>query len=115
MFAQEESEQRIELRLAFLKHLPKRMEAISRRGRRFCFEGWDINGLSLLHEDVQRLAGAAGRYGALEASESLLALEVLLDEVIASESLPDERANGHLRPSKRKSFLRDHRDYVPRH
>lgn len=96
MFAQEESEQRIELRLAFLKHLPKRMEAISRRGRRFCFEGWDINGLSLLHEDVQRLAGAAGRYGALEASESLLALEVLLDEVIASESLPDERANGHL-------------------
>ena len=96
MFAQEESEQRIELRLAFLKHLPKRMEAISRRGRRFCFEGWDINGLSLLHEDAQRLAGAAGRYGALEASESLLTLEVLLDEVIASESLPDQRANGHL-------------------
>jgi diguanylate cyclase (GGDEF)-like protein len=96
MYAQSESEQRTELRLAFLKHLPKRMEAISRRGRRFCFDGWDVNGLSLLHEDVQRLAGAAGRYGALEASESLLALEVLLDEVIASDALPDAHANSHL-------------------
>ena len=51
MHAQAETQQRAELRLAFLRHLPKRAEAIGRRGRRFCRDGWDINGLSLLYED----------------------------------------------------------------
>lgn len=96
MYAQDESQQRTELRLAFLRHLPKRIEALCRRARRFCAEGWDINGLSLLHEDVQRLAGASGRYGALEASEQLLMLETLLDELAESGGLPDEAGNGHL-------------------
>ena len=59
MHAQAETQQRAELRLAFLRHLPKRAEAIGRRGRRFCRDGWDINGLSLLYEDVQRLAETA--------------------------------------------------------
>ena len=70
--AQDDSQQRAELRIAFLKHLPKRLDQVCRRGRRFCQDGWDINGLSLLHDDVQRMAGVAGRYGALEASQQLL-------------------------------------------
>lgn len=85
--------QRAELRLAFLRHLPKRAEAIGRRGRRFCRDGWDINGLSLLHDDVQRLAGVSGRYGVVEVSEQLLALEELLDGFLSREALPDEAAN----------------------
>ncbi len=96
MYAQDESQQRTELRLAFLRHLPKRIEALCRRARRFCEEGWDINGLTLLHEDVQRLAGASGRYGALEASEQLLMLETLLGELADSGGLPDDAGNGHL-------------------
>lgn len=96
MYAQDESQQRTELRLAFLRHLPKRIEALCRRVRRFCEEGWDINGLTLLHEDVQRLAGASGRYGALEASEQLLMLETLLGELADSGGLPDATGNGHL-------------------
>ncbi len=96
MYAQDESQQRTELRLAFLRHLPKRIEALCRRARRFCEEGWDINGLTLLHEDVQRLAGASGRYGALEASEQLLMLETLLGELADTGGLPDEAGNGHL-------------------
>ena len=96
MYAQDESQQRTELRLAFLRHLPKRIEAVCRRARRFCETGWDINGLSLLHEDVQRLAGASGRYGALEASEQLLMLETLLDELAATGGLPDQTGSGHL-------------------
>jgi len=91
--AQGESQQRAELRLAFLKHLPRRLEQISRRGRRFCQDGWDINGLSLLHDDVQRLAGVAGRYGSLEVSRQLLALESLLGNFLKSESLPGETGN----------------------
>jgi diguanylate cyclase (GGDEF)-like protein len=85
--------QRAELRLAFLRHLPKRAEAIGRRGRRFCREGWDINGLSLLLDDVQRLAGVSGRYGVLEVSEQLLALEEVLGRFLGAESLPDAAAN----------------------
>jgi PleD family two-component response regulator/EAL domain-containing protein (putative c-di-GMP-specific phosphodiesterase class I) len=81
--------QRAELRLAFLRHLPKRAEAIGRRGRRLCRDGWDINGLSLLHEDVQKLAGVSGRYGVLEVSEQLLALEELLGQFLGNETLPD--------------------------
>src|SRR5688572_31233182 len=93
MHAQAETQQRAELRLAFLRHLPKRAEAIGRRGRRFCRDGWDINGLSLLFDDVQRLAGVSGRYGVLEVSEQLLALEGLLGQFLSQESLPDLAAN----------------------
>jgi diguanylate cyclase (GGDEF)-like protein len=96
MYAQDESQQRTELRLAFLRHLPKRIDAVCRRARRFCESGWDINGLTLLYEDVQRLAGASGRYGALEASETLLVLETLLGELAESGALPDEVGSGHL-------------------
>src|SRR5262245_24791869 len=85
--------QRAELRLAFLRHLPKRAEALGRRGRRLCRDGWDINGLSLLHDDVQRLAGVSGRYGVLEVSEQLLALEDLLGQFLSNETLPDAAAN----------------------
>jgi diguanylate cyclase (GGDEF)-like protein len=88
--------QRAELRLAFLRHLPKRAEALGRRGRRLCRDGWDINGLSLLHDDVQRLAGVSGRYGVLEVSEQLLALEDLLGQFLSSESLPDAAANDRI-------------------
>lgn len=88
-----EGQQRAELRIAFLKHLPRRLEQVSRRGRRFCQEGWDINGLSLLHDDVQRMAGVAGRYGELEISQQLHALENLLDPFLRKECLPDEGTN----------------------
>ena len=101
MYAQDESQQRTELRLAFLRHLPKRIEALCRRARRFCEEGWDINGLTLLHEDVQRLAGASGRYGALEASEQLLMLETLLGELADTGGLPDVwRCTAGRRPAR---------------
>ncbi|MCB1559562.1 MAG: hypothetical protein KDI75_00430, partial [Xanthomonadales bacterium] len=96
MFAQDESQQRAELRLAFLRHLPARAETIARRARAFCQDGWDINGLSVLHEDVQRLAGASGRHGMVETSEQLLALETLLGDCLGSETLPDAPANSRI-------------------
>ncbi|MEZ5465925.1 MAG: EAL domain-containing protein [Lysobacteraceae bacterium] len=96
MFAQDESQQRAELRLAFLRHLPARAETIARRARAFCQDGWDINGLSVLHEDVQRLAGASGRHGMVETSEQLLALEVLLGDCLDREALPDAPASNRI-------------------
>jgi diguanylate cyclase (GGDEF)-like protein len=64
-----------------------------RRARLFCEQGWDINGLSLLHEDVQRLTGASGTYGLLEVSEALLRFELILGDCLARETLPDAEAS----------------------
>jgi diguanylate cyclase (GGDEF)-like protein len=91
--APEDSQQRAELRIAFLRHLPKRLQQVCRRGRRFCEQGWDINGLSVLHDDVQRMAGVAGRYGAVDVSQQLLAVESVLGRFLDQECLPDEAAN----------------------
>lgn len=96
MHAHDDSQQRAELRLAFLKHLPNRLEHLARRGRHFCRVGWDINGLALLFEDVERLAGAAGTHGALDASQQLHAIESVLGGFLDSESLPDAPANSRL-------------------
>lgn len=88
-----DTQQRAELRLAFLRHLPRRIEVIAQRARRFLRDGWDINGLSLLHEDVQRLAGTAGRYGEVGASERLATLETVLGEALERRRLPDGEAD----------------------
>ena len=91
--AQDDSQQRAELRIAFIKHLPKRLQQLARRGHRYCTEGWDINGLSVLHDDVQRLAGVAGRYGELEVSQTLHSLEGLLGLSLKAEQLPSAEAS----------------------
>ncbi len=81
--------QQEEYRLAFLRHLPKRIEAVEQRIHRYKREGWETEGMSLLNDDVQRLAGASGRYDLLEPSQHLLTLEQMLGEHLARKSLPD--------------------------
>lgn len=78
-----------DLRSTFQRHLPKRVDAVVRRIEHFVEQGWDINGLSLLHADTQRLAGASGRHGLVEASEQLLAVESLLEKPLRDNTLPD--------------------------
>ncbi|MDW8480286.1 MAG: response regulator [Xanthomonadales bacterium] len=89
MHPAESQQHAAELRQAFLRHLPKRVDRVCRRGRQLLRAGWDINALSLLHRDAQALAGAAGRYGALEASETLYALELALQPFVEGAALPD--------------------------
>jgi len=96
MHAHHDSQQRAELRLAFLKHLPNRVDNLARRVRHSCDLGWDINGLALLFEDIQRLAGAAGTHGALEISQHLHAIETILDGFLSVEALPDGDADRQL-------------------
>lgn len=79
-----------DLHNAFLKYLPGRLEQISRRGRRFCAHGWDINGLWLLHDDAQRLSRAASRHGELEICQQLAELAGLLEPFQAGDHLPDD-------------------------
>ena len=61
MLPKDESQQNAELRQAFLKHLPRRIEAIRKRGHRVCRGVWDVNTVTLLYQDVQGLAGASDR------------------------------------------------------
>ena len=89
MQGQDESQQSAELRQAFLRHLPKRLDGVRRRGRRLCQSGWDINALTLLFDEVQTLAGACGRYGLLDLGEKLFALERTLAPHIEEVKIPD--------------------------
>ncbi len=90
MLPKDESQHNAELRQAFLKHLPRRAEAVRKRGLRVCKGDWDVNTVTLLYQDVQGLAGAAGRYGLVDASEKLFQIERALEPLIKHLRLPDD-------------------------
>ncbi len=81
--------QNVELKLAFLKHLPKRLETLYRRVQRLSQGGWDINAMSQLFSDVQALTGTCGRYGLVELGQNLYALEQVLGDLSRGARLPD--------------------------
>lgn len=89
MLKQDDSQQSAELRQAFLRHLPKRLDTLTRRGLRQARDGWDINSLSLIFREVQTLAGASGRYGLLDLAEKLFAIESALASSLEQVSIPD--------------------------
>jgi diguanylate cyclase (GGDEF)-like protein len=86
---QDDTQQAAELRLAFLRHLPKRLDTLRKRGQRLCTQGWDINALSILFREVQTLAGACGRYALLDLGERLFALEGFLAPFVERVAIPD--------------------------
>lgn len=89
MHKQDDSQQSAELRQAFLRHLPKRLDTLTRRGLRQARDGWDINSLSLIFREVQTLAGASGRYGLLDLAEKLFAIESVLADSLDQVHVPD--------------------------
>jgi len=89
MQQQDDTQQAAELRLAFLRHLPKRLEMLRKRGQRLCDQGWDINALTLLFREVQPLAGACGRYGLLDIGEHLFSVERFLAPFVEQVGVPD--------------------------
>ncbi len=88
MLPRDDSQQNAELRQAFLKHLPRRVDTVRKRGHRVCRGVWDVNTVTLLFQDVQGLAGAAGRYGLVDASERLFQIEQLLAPFIRQLRMP---------------------------
>ena len=78
-----------EHRHAFLRLLPRRVETIGRRLHRFLQEGWDINGLALMHDDARFLGDACGRHGLDDASRHFGQMQALLGETLVQQSLPD--------------------------
>ena len=89
MHKQDDSQQNAELRQAFLRHLPKRLDTLTRRGLRQARDGWDINSLSLIFREVQTLAGASGRYGLLDLAEKLFAIESALSDCLEQVRIPE--------------------------
>ncbi|MBS0556158.1 MAG: EAL domain-containing protein [Proteobacteria bacterium] len=89
MLKQDDTQQAAELRLAFVRHLPKRLETLRKRGLRLCTQGWDINALSILFREVQTLAGTCGRYGLLDAGERLFTMESFLAPFVRDVAIPD--------------------------
>src|ERR1700754_1239727 len=85
----DETQQAAELRRAFIRHLPKRLETLRKRGYRLCTQGWDVNALSLLFREIQTLAGTCGRYGLLDLSEHLFGLESLLTPFVEEVAIPN--------------------------
>lgn len=96
MQTQIESQQTAELRQAFIRHLPKRVGVVQRRVRRLCREGWDINALTLLYEEVQGLAGTSGRYGVVQASDLLFSLEVYLSSFVDRTLVPNDQQTAEI-------------------
>lgn len=74
----DDSQQAAELRQAFIKHLPRRVDGVQRRVQRLVRGVFDINALTLTVQEAGSLAGAAGRYGLVDVSERLFALEQVL-------------------------------------
>ena len=89
MQPQDETQQAAELRQAFLRHLPKRLEMMRKRGLRLSTRGWDINALTNLYHDVQVLAGACGRYGLLDIGEQLFSIENFLAPFANDVTIPN--------------------------
>ncbi len=78
-----------EHRHAFLRLLPKRVEVIGRRLHRFLQEGWDINGLALMHHDARWLGEACSRHGLDDASGHFAQMHALLGGTLDNQTLPD--------------------------
>ncbi|MBK8284478.1 MAG: EAL domain-containing protein [Ahniella sp.] len=93
MLRAEETPHNAEHKQAFLKFLPKRLDTLTKRGRRLLMGGWDINALNVLFQEVQTLAGASGRYGLVDVSELLFAIELNLAPCMDEVTLPDQEAS----------------------
>lgn len=92
----DESQQTAELRQAFLRHLPRRVETLRKKLLRLTRGAWDINALTLLISEVGALAGASGRYGMVGTSDSLHRLELTLTPLKQSMALPDAAMRAHI-------------------
>lgn len=85
----DDTQHNAELRQAFLKHLPRRIEMVQKRAQRLAKGAWDINLLGVLAQETQALTGACGKYGLIEASERLYNLELLLTDLLCDSAVPE--------------------------
>jgi len=83
-------------RQAFLRYLPKRIEAFEQRIQRYGKVGWDHAGMMVLRGDVQRLAETSGRYNLAEIRRNLVKLTQGVGEHITKRSSPDPQQTSRM-------------------
>jgi len=76
-------------RQAFLRYLPKRIEAFEQRIVRYGKVGWDPAGMMVLRGDIQRLAETSGRYNLVKIRRNLVKLTQSIGDHISKRSVPD--------------------------
>jgi EAL domain-containing protein (putative c-di-GMP-specific phosphodiesterase class I)/DNA-binding response OmpR family regulator len=90
----------IETSDALTRIIVKRVELMGKRLRRFLNEGWDINGLALLYDDVQELLPACHSSQLTSLSENLEKIGRLLSNTLHEQVLPEpatgERLKHHI-------------------
>ena len=89
MQARDETQRGADLRQAFLRHLPRRLERARRRGLQLAREGWDINALILLEQEMRAMAIASQRFGRPDLHVQLAAVEREIGQSTALDELPD--------------------------
>jgi EAL domain-containing protein (putative c-di-GMP-specific phosphodiesterase class I)/PleD family two-component response regulator len=82
---------------AQLRVISKRIELIGRRLRRFLNEGWDINGLALLSDDVQNLTPLCREHDLQTPAIHLESIHRLLQHTVSEQALPDPATGERLR------------------
>lgn len=85
----DESRQNAELRQAFLRHLPRRLDAARRRGLQLARDGWDINALILLQRELRAMSTACQRFARPDIQARLAAAEREIAPCVAQHELPD--------------------------
>lgn len=76
---------------AFVRHLHRRIEVAGRRLHRFLQDGWDINGLALLHEEAADLARRCAQRELDTLAAVLSELQNRLDLPLQTQTLPTAR------------------------
>jgi EAL domain-containing protein (putative c-di-GMP-specific phosphodiesterase class I)/DNA-binding response OmpR family regulator len=82
---------------ALMRIITKRIEWMGKRMRRFLNEGWDINGLSLLNDDVQLLIPACQERQLPAPLQNLQNIGRLLTNTLTEQVLPDPATGERLR------------------
>lgn len=79
------------LKEAFIQHLPERIIDIKEKWGDLCQREWETTRLKHLYTKAQDLAGASGRFGLIEISESLFMLETFFSSFVDSNLQPNEQ------------------------
>ncbi|HVF34338.1 MAG TPA: response regulator, partial [Candidatus Saccharimonadia bacterium] len=89
MQVRDDTQRNADLRQAFLRHLPRRMESARRRGLQLVRDGWDINALIMLRRELDAMATACDRFGRGDIETRLASIAREIEPFVEAHELPE--------------------------